>query len=221
MEFRGQYPIPAPREIVWAALNDPQILQQCIPGCEQMEKTDETHFRAQATLKIGPVKATFKASIELANLDPPSRCTLKGEGQGGVAGFARGDAEVLLEPDTAGTVLTYKANAAIGGKLAQIGQRLIDGAAKQIADDFFSRFSRAVGAVAAAHGPRTPAPEAMPEAAPTAPTPPAPTASPPPPLAEQTAVSGEREGVKADVWVVGLIGVIVALLAVFGLMTNS
>ena len=107
-------------------------------------------------LKVGPVKATFKASLALENLDPPHSCTIRGEGQGGVAGFARGDARVVLAPGPGGTLLTYSANAAIGGKLAQIGQRLIDGAAKQIADDFFTRFGAAVAAIPAAEAPPEP-----------------------------------------------------------------
>ena len=144
MEFKGRYLIPASPEKVWNSLNDPQILRQCVPGCERMDKTDDTHFSAAAVLKIGPVKATFNANIALDNLDPPHRCTLKGEGQGGVAGFARGEAEIVLTPEGDGTALSYTAQAQIGGKLAQIGQRLIDGAAKQIADDFFVRFAAAV-----------------------------------------------------------------------------
>lgn len=197
MEFKGQYLVPAPPETVWAALNDPAVLRQCVPGCEEMEKTDPTHFRAAATLKIGPVRATFKAAIALENLDPPHRCTLKGEGQGGVAGFARGEAEVQLTPEDGGTRLSYAATASIGGKLAQIGQRLIDGAAKQIADDFFTRFAAAVAAI--------PAPVAEEAPAPTLPEPVAPSPEAP-----------RREGVGPEIWVVGLIGAIVALLLAFG-----
>ena len=201
MEFKGRYLIPAPPQIVWNALNDPQILRQCIPGCERMEKTDEAHFSAAAVLKIGPVKATFNANIALDDLDPPRRCTLKGEGQGGVAGFARGEAEIVLTPDAGGTELSYAANAAIGGKLAQIGQRLIDGAAKQIADDFFARFAAAVAAV----------PQAAEKAPPSQPAPEAPDAAEP----EQ-----QGSGLPPGVWVVGLIAVIAALLAIFGFASN-
>jgi carbon monoxide dehydrogenase subunit G len=200
MEFKGRYLIPAAPEKVWAALNDADVLRQCVPGCDHMEKTDPTHFSASATLKIGPVKATFKANIALEDLDPPRRCTLKGEGQGGVAGFARGEAEVVLTPGEGGTTLSYTAQAAIGGKLAQIGQRLIDGAAKQIADDFFIRFREAVGAM----------PEgAVAEASPDAPAPSLPDASP--------RVSAEpRTGLAPEVWVVGLIAAIAILLFLFG-----
>ncbi len=203
MEFTGRYLVPAPIETTWAALNDPEILKACIPGCQEMNKTDATHFEAAATLKIGPVKATFKAKIEMADMDPPRRCTLKGEGQGGVAGFARGEAEVTLTPEGGGTALTYTAKAAIGGKLAQIGQRLIDGAAKQIADDFFKRFSAAVGAMPAEAGVAT-AEQGVEEF------------SSAPAIVPSSDV--KREGLAPEIWVVGLIGVIVILLLLFGLV---
>jgi len=200
MEFKGQYLIPAPPKTVWDALNDQEILRQCIPGCERIEKTDATHFSASAVLKIGPVKATFKANLTLDNLDPPHRCTLKGEGQGGVAGFARGDAEVVLTPDRDGTFLTYTAQATIGGKLAQIGQRLIDGAAKQIADDFFVRFSAAAATMS---GPEAAPAELPPKAAPIVEQPPQ-----------------KRDGLAPEIWVVGLIAVILILLLVFGVFAG-
>src|SRR5882762_8327132 len=144
MNFHGRYVIPAPVDAVWSALNDPEILKYCIPGCEEIEKTSPQDFTAVAMLKIGPVKARFRGKVTLSDLDPPLRCRLSGEGQGGVAGFAKGDADVELTPDGGGTVLTYAARASVGGKLAQIGQRLIDGAAKQIADEFFGRFTQAL-----------------------------------------------------------------------------
>jgi len=202
MDFSGSYAIPATREVVWAALNDAEMLKACIPGCESLIKTDSSHFNATAILKIGPVKATFKARIEQAELDPPRRCILRGEGQGGVAGFARGEAEVLLAEDGGGTMLSYNAKATIGGKLAQIGQRLIDGAARQIADDFFARFATAVSVSAATE---------------------APIASEPAPAVEDGVPSeilqgGKREGLAPEIWVVGLIGVIAILLVVFGLV---
>jgi carbon monoxide dehydrogenase subunit G len=205
MEFSGRYAIPAPPEAVWAALNDPDVLKGCIPGCQSILRTDPTHFDATATLKIGPVKATFNAKIEQTDLDPPRRCILKGEGQGGVAGFARGEAEVVLAPEGGGTLLSYKANAAIGGKLAQIGQRLIDGAAKQIADDFFKRFAAAVtaGTIAA---------EALPaELPPSVPEPPQDA-----PEEQGKAAGIAREGLAPEIWVVGLIAIIVILLVLFG-----
>jgi carbon monoxide dehydrogenase subunit G len=201
MEFTGRYLVPASLETTWAALNDPEILNACIPGCQEMIKTDATHFQAAATLKIGPVKATFKAKIEMADLDPPRHCTLKGEGQGGVAGFARGEADVTLSPEEGGTALAYTAKAAIGGKLAQIGQRLIDGAAKQIADDFFTRFSAAVSAIPAEPAATEPETEEFSSA---------------PAIVPSTEI--KREGLAPEIWVVGLIGVIVILLLLFGLV---
>ena len=140
MDFTGRYLISAPPQVVWTALNDPQVLKTCIPGCQSIAKDDDSHFQAVATLKIGPVKATFKANIALTEMDPPRRCVLKGEGQGGVAGFARGEAEVLLAPEGDGTALSYTAKASVGGKLAQIGSRLIDATSRKMADDFFNRF---------------------------------------------------------------------------------
>jgi hypothetical protein len=211
MEFTGRYIIPTSPEAVWAALNDPEILKACIPGCEQMDKTDATHFAVATRLKIGPLKATFRGRIELSEMDPPKRCVLKGEGQGGVAGFARGDAEVLLAPESGGTVLSYTAKAAMGGKLAQIGQRLIDGAAKQIADNFFSRFAAVLTAT-----PAGPGGAILDEFAPSLASEVA-----APPLIEGAPPDGEspvREGVAPEIWVIGLIGVIVILLVLFGLV---
>jgi carbon monoxide dehydrogenase subunit G len=212
MEFTGRYVIPASPEAVWAAINDPEILKACIPGCEQMEKTDAAHFVAATALKIGPIKATFKGRIELSEMDPPKRCVLKGEGQGGVAGFARGEAEVLLAPETGGTLLSYTAKATIGGKLAQIGQRLIDGATKQIADNFFSRFAAILTASPA--GAEAAVLEAMaPELGPAVTAPPLAESAPP--------VAGgdtRREGLAPEIWVIGLIAVIVILLVLFGLV---
>ncbi|HEY2033702.1 MAG TPA: carbon monoxide dehydrogenase subunit G [Rhizomicrobium sp.] len=211
MDFSGRYLIPASPEIVWAALNDAEILKSCIPGCEKMTKTDATHFEAVVTLKVGPVKATFKGNVALENLDPPHNATLRGEGQGGVAGFAKGEAEIVLTPENGNTALTYTAKANIGGKLAQIGQRLIDGAAKQIADDFFSRFSGAIAA-ASAVGSAGPAGEVVMDSG-------MPSVEPPPMVDGEIvaeAASGKREGVAPEIWVVGLIAVIIILLVLFG-----
>lgn len=206
MEFRGRYPIPAPPQLVWDCLNDPNILKASIPGCEKLERSNATHLAAAATLKIGPVKATFQADIEQSDLDPPRRCVLKGEGRGGVAGFARGEAEVLLAADDGGTVLSYVAKASIGGKLAQVGQRLIDGVAKQIADDFFSRFASIVASKAA-----------------TAIVTPAPVPSPPCPPNDEDSQGvfpdgGQQEGLSPKVWVTALLAIIALLLALFGLV---
>ena len=201
MEFTGRYFIAAPQETVWAGLNDADVLKACIPGCETLEKPDPEHFTASAKLKIGPVSATFKGAIALTELDPPRRCVLKGEGQGGVAGFARGEAVVTLTPQAAGTSLAYTAKANVGGKLAQIGQRLIDGAAKQIADDFFARFATEVAALQAASVP-----------------PPCETALAPPASIPEKADTElvVREGLAPEIWVIGLIAVVVVLLVLFG-----
>jgi carbon monoxide dehydrogenase subunit G len=142
MDLSGKYEIPASAREVWDGLNDPQILAACVPGCDSLEKTGPSDFVATATLKIGPMKATFKGTLTLSDLDPPRRCVVRGEGKGGAAGFAKGEAEVLLSEKGGITTLAYTAKATIGGKLAQIGQRLIDGAARQIADEFFGRFAR-------------------------------------------------------------------------------
>lgn len=208
MEFAGRYQIPAAPELVWAGLNDPEILKACIPGCEEISKSGPTDFLATATLKIGPVKARFKGKVTLSDLDPPKRCVLSGEGQGGMAGFAKGNAEVLLSPEGDGTSLSYTAHANVGGKLAQIGQRLIDGAARQIADDFFGRFAAVLTAAAA----ETAAPTLAQESDTADSAVEAAVASSA--RARSEAVS-RREGVSPEIWVVGLIGVVVILLLLF------
>ena len=145
MEITGEYRIDAPREQVWAALNDPEILQRSIPGCEAMEQQGDGEFNARVQSKIGPVKAKFNVKVTLQNLNPPQSYTLAGEGQGGVAGFAQGSADVDLEADgETATVLRYNANFKVGGKLAQVGSRLVAGATRKTADQFFSNFSAIV-----------------------------------------------------------------------------
>ncbi len=145
MEIKGEYSIPASREEVWAALNDPDVLKQCIPGCEEIEKLSDTEMTAAVTAKVGPVKAKFKGKVTLSDLDPPNGYTISGEGQGGAAGFAKGGAKVVLAADGQGTVLTYDVDATVGGKLAQIGSRLIEGTARKMADQFFSAFTELLG----------------------------------------------------------------------------
>src|SRR5207248_2660751 len=136
------------REVVWAKLNDPEVLKNCIPGCESLEKLSDTEFQAVAVNKIGPVKARFKGKVRLSDLDPPNGYKISGEGDGGVAGFAKGGATVALVEKDGGTLLTYHVEAQIGGKLAQLGQRLVNGAAKKMADDFFKKFAVAAAASA-------------------------------------------------------------------------
>ncbi len=144
MTMTGEYQLPVPPQTVWEKLNDPATLKACIPGCEQLDKTSDTEFQAVATTKIGPVKAKFKGKVTLSDLNPPTSYKISGQGDGGVAGFAKGGATVKLAPKDGGTLLTYAVEAQIGGKLAQLGQRLINGAAKKVADDFFKNFAAAV-----------------------------------------------------------------------------
>jgi carbon monoxide dehydrogenase subunit G len=144
MVMTGEQQLAAPRDKVWAMLNDPAVLKACIPGCETLDVIGENEFQAVATNKIGPVKARFKGKVRLTDLDPPNGYKISGEGDGGVAGFAKGGASVNLTDKDGGTLLTYNVEAQIGGKLAQLGQRLVNGAAKKLADDFFVRFAAAV-----------------------------------------------------------------------------
>jgi hypothetical protein len=192
MDLTGEYRIPAPREAVWRALNDPEVLKQCIPGCEEIHRISDTEMTAKVTARVGPVKASFAGKVTLSDLDPPNGYKISGEGAGGVAGFAKGGADVRLKPDEsgAGTVLAYAVNAAVGGKLAQIGSRLIEGTARQMADQFFGKFAEIVGAAAA-------------PAAAAAPTQPPPAAA--------------ARGLPPLVWVGGLIVIVVILLLIFAL----
>ena len=150
MDMTGEFRIPAPRRKVWEALNDPEILKQSIPGCEEIEKISPTELAAKVTAKVGPVKARFGGKVILSDLDPPNGYKITGEGSGGAAGFAKGGATVRLADDGDGTRLTYVVEAHVGGKLAQIGSRLIDATARKMAEDFFTRFSSIVGGVPAA-----------------------------------------------------------------------
>ncbi|MGH6927304.1 MAG: SRPBCC family protein [Dongiaceae bacterium] len=199
MDLTGEYRIPAPREAVWKALNDPEILKQSIPGCEEIQKLSDTEMTAKVTARVGPVKASFTGKVTLSDLDPPNGYKLAGEGQGGVTGFAKGGADVRLKPDEsgAGTILTYTATASVGGKLAQIGSRLIEGTSKQMADQFFGKFAEIVAASAA------PAVAAPAEAAST-------------PVAAAPAAAPAQRGLPPVVWVGGLIAVVIVLLLIFG-----
>ena len=144
MTMSGEVQLAAPRETVYAMLNDPEVLKACIPGCEQLEKVSDTEFQAIAVTKVGPVKARWKGKGRLENLDPPNGYKIVGEGEGGVAGFAKGGAAVALTEKDGGTLLSYNVEAQIGGKLAQLGQRLVAGASKKMADQFFANFAAAV-----------------------------------------------------------------------------
>ena len=140
MEMTGERRIPAPRERVWAGLNDPETLRACIPGCEALERTAPDVFKATAAVKIGPIAARFTGSVRLSDIQAPESYTISGEGQGGAAGFAKGGAKVRLADDAGLTVLSYDVLAQVGGKMAQLGARLIDASAKQMSDQFFNRF---------------------------------------------------------------------------------
>ena len=207
MEMTGEYTIPAPREKVWDALNDPEILAKCIPGCQELNKDSETELSATVKSKVGPVSATFKGKVTLSEIDPPNGYRISGEGSGGVAGFAKGGAEVKLAEDTDGTVLTYVADAQVGGKLAQIGSRLIDSTAKKMANEFFGAFAEEVGGSADA----APAAEAAPSTAEQAPAAPEPAAA-----AETTTPAPDTSGggINPAIWVGGLIAVVVVVLLI-------
>jgi uncharacterized protein len=141
MQMKDSQTIPASREVVWAALNNPEILKQCIPGCQTLDMTSPTEMSAKVVIKIGPVKANFGGRVTLSDLDPPNGYRITGEGSGGVAGFAKGGAAIRLEAiGDNETVLHYEVDSQIGGKLAQLGSRMIDSTAKKLANDFFSKF---------------------------------------------------------------------------------
>ena len=215
MDLTGEYKIPAPRAKVWEALNDAAILKQCIDGCEELNKEGDTAFTAKVTAKVGPVRAKFAGKVTLENMDPPNGYTIRGEGQGGVAGFAKGSADVSLRDDGTDTILNYTARAEVGGKLASVGSRLVEGVAKKTADDFFGKFSQIVGA---GSGGAEPAPAVqMQQGATAAPMGMAVTAS----ATETGPAAGStgpatQGGVSPWVWGVGLVAVVGILWYVFG-----
>jgi uncharacterized protein len=170
MTMTGDVTLPADRPKVWALLNDPEVLKACIPGCESLEKAGDNGFAAVVKTKIGPVSATFKGKVELSDLTPLVGYTIKGEGEGGIAGFAKGGAKVSLADAPGGTQLHYDVEAHVGGKIAQLGARLIDGVAKNMADKFFASFA-AIAAGAAAPPAAAPAAPAGQPAAPARPAP--------------------------------------------------
>ncbi len=197
MEMTGEYRISAPREKVWEALNDPEVLARCIPGCQELTRDSDTELSATVKSRVGPVSATFTGKVTLSDLDPPSSYRISGEGQGGAAGFAKGGARIDLAEDGSGTVLTYEATAQVGGKLAQIGSRLIDTTAKKLAGQFFDKFAEELGG-------------AEPEQA-EIPLPPEPEAAAAPQPAEQAA------GLSPKIWIGGLIAAVVIILVLLQL----
>jgi|SRR5690554_4373385 len=226
MEMSGEQRIPAPRSVVWEALNDPEVLKASIPGCESLERNEAGDgFDAKVRAKVGPVNARFGGTVVLSDINPPESYTISGEGKGGSAGFARGSAKVQLTEDGSATLLSYAVEARVGGKLAQLGSRLIDGTARKMADDFFSRFSEivqertGVGVTAeapAVEAPSQPAPAVAPDSVTDAAAPAAAPSSRPaaePARAQSTAVQTARRGVSPLIWVGVLIAVVVILLA--------
>ena len=226
MDMSGEFRIPASREAVWKALNDPAILKQCIAGCEELNKLSDTEFVAKVVARVGPVKATFNGKVTLSDLDPPSGYKITGEGQGGAAGFAKGGADVRLQPDGSGTLLKYTVNAAIGGKLAQIGARLIDGTAHKMAEDFFAKFASLVAgqqpaAIAATPGAvsdATSSNEVAPESSLDEDPPPAPAPhAAPAEMKPDIDVGGHSSGaIKPWMWVSALILLAIGLLVIYG-----
>ena len=149
MDMNGQERIEAPVDTVWRALNDPQVLKDCIPGCEKLEKRSDTAMTATVVLKVGPIKARFEGEVQLTNLDPPTSYTISGEGKGGIAGFAKGHADVALAEDgPQATILTYTVKADVGGKIAQLGSRLIDSTSRKLAAQFFTSLGTRLNAAA-------------------------------------------------------------------------
>jgi carbon monoxide dehydrogenase subunit G len=191
MQITGEYSIPADRQTVWQALNDPEVLKACLPGCEEIEKTSETEMTATIVAKVGPVRAKFSGRMTLSDLDPPNGYTLSGEGQGGPAGFASGVAKVMLSGEGAETLLRYDVDAKVGGKLAQIGSRLIDSTAKKLSREFFGALAERLGGAPAEAAPAAEA-AAVPAKAPSA-----------------------RKGLPTPVWVAGIIAIVIILILIF------
>jgi uncharacterized protein len=217
MEMTGEHRIPAPRQRVWEALNDPEVLKHCIPGCQSLDKVSDTEFNGRVVASVGPVRATFGGKVTLSDLDPPQSYTITGEGSGGVAGFAKGGAKVNLAEEGAETLLSYAVQAQVGGKLAQIGSRLIDGVARKMANDFFGSFATEVAAGQPAPAPveaasAAAAPAATETATAARPAVPEPVAATPLPPVPPPRPEGRR--LPPAVWVSGL-AVIVGVLLYF------
>lgn len=201
MDMTGEQRINAPRARVWEALNDPEILRQAIPGCETLvlrEENGVAGYDATVSQKIGPIQARFKGKVQIADLVPPTSYRLSGEGSGGAAGFAKGEAQIHLDDDGSnGTKLTFSVKANVGGKLAQIGQRLIDQTAKSLADEFFERFAKLVSDQPAA--PAMPSADAILSAA------------------APTQMSQDR-GLPPFIWIAGFVAAVLILVAVFAML---
>ena len=196
MKMNGEIRVPTDRETVWRALNDPEVLKECLPGCQEIEKTSDTEMTATLVIKVGPVKATFAGGVTLSDLDPPNGYTISGQGQGGAAGFASGEAKVRLVADGGETVVHYDVDAKVGGKLAQIGSRLIDSTAKKLSKQFFDSLAEKLGGGEEAEAEDA----AEPEPEPAAPPQPEPPADPSPPSSEPAAPPADaaQEGAPAE-----------------------
>ena len=210
MKMNGEIRVPTDRETVWRALNDPEVLKECLPGCQEIEKTSDTEMTATLVIKIGPVKATFAGGVTLSDLDPPNGYTISGQGQGGAAGFASGEAKVRLVADGGETVVHYDVDAKVGGKLAQIGSRLIDSTAKKLSKQFFDSLAEKLGGGEEAEAedaaelePAAPSVDAAQEGAP------AEAAGPP------LAPAAQRMGLPTAAWVGAVVVVAVVLILVF------
>lgn len=214
MDMSGEHEIAAPRETVWNALNDPDVLKACIPGCQEIEKTSDTDFAAKVKAKVGPVNATFAGNVTLSNINPPESYTISGEGSGGAAGFAKGGADVSLADEGETTRLSYNVHAQVGGKLAQMGQRLIQSTANKYAKQFFDNFKAHLEAPAETA-------ESGAEAAAEAETPAAASAEQATPAAASGTSTPQPEpargGLSPRVWIAGVIAIVVALLLVFSI----
>jgi uncharacterized protein len=204
MDMTGEFRIAAPRQRVWEGLNDTEILKQSIPGCDTIEKLSDTEFTAKVTARVGPVKASFNGKVTLSDLDPPNGYRIDGEGTGGVAGFARGGAHVTLAEDGSETVLRYEVNAQVGGKLAQIGSRLIDATARKMAQDFFARFAALMAPTEGAAAP------AAPSGGPTA-------------MARVAAPAIAADGIRLPplVWATGLTAIVALMLYFFAIRSGT
>jgi carbon monoxide dehydrogenase subunit G len=198
MKLSGEHLIPASQQTVWEALNDADMLRACLPGCETLEKVSDTEMTAKITTKIGPVKATFTGDVTLSDLDPPNGYKLSGEGQGGAAGFASGSASVNLSEQDGGTLLRYEVEARVGGKLAQIGSRLIDSVTKKLAAQFFTSLVEKLSPDDAT--------DAEPQSAESTESAPA-TATP-----AAAAASAPKRGIPTPIWAIGIIGVVAVLI---------
>ena len=227
MKMNGEFRVPTDRETVWRALNDPEVLKECLPGCQEIEKTSDTEMSATLAIKVGPVKATFKGGVTFSDIDPPNGYTLSGQGQGGTAGFASGEAKVRLVEEDGATLLQYECDAKVGGKLAQIGSRLIDSTAKKLAKQFFDSLAEKLGG---GEDPEAADAEPVQETAAAAPSEPAPSPEPEPAASPADARSEsatapdagpalppatQRKGLPTAAWATAVVVVAVVLILVF------